>query len=93
MVNLILVRCWDYIEEFLEICKQRQEEATAAGATRARMARDAFAQLLQAIAGGSAVRRGQQHSCRRSAVRPVPGSRMPGPSGRRRAAQAEGKRV
>ena len=33
VVNLILVRCWDYIEDFLEICKKRQEEAKASGST------------------------------------------------------------
>ena len=31
VVSLIAVRCWEYLESFLDICKQRQEEAAAAG--------------------------------------------------------------
>ena len=30
-VNVILVRCWDYLEEFLEQVKQKQEEAQSTG--------------------------------------------------------------
>ena len=51
VVNLILVRCWDYIEDFLEICKKRQEEAKASGSTESLA--ETIAQLLQAIAGNS----------------------------------------
>ena len=51
VVNLILVRCWDYIEDFLEICKKRQEEAKASGSTESLA--ETIAQLLQAIAGSS----------------------------------------
>ncbi len=29
VVNMVLVRCWDYIESFCEECKKRQEEAEA----------------------------------------------------------------
>ena len=31
IVNTILVRCWGYIEDFSEMCKQRQDEAAASG--------------------------------------------------------------
>lgn len=51
VVNLILVRCWDYIEDFLEICKKRQEEAKASGSTESLA--ETIVQLLQAIAGSS----------------------------------------
>jgi len=51
VVNLILVRCWDYIEDFLEICKKRQEEAKASGSTESLA--ETIAQLLQAMAGSS----------------------------------------
>lgn len=50
-VNLILVRCWDYIEDFLEICKKRQEEAKASGS--AASLAETLAQILQAMAGSS----------------------------------------
>ena len=51
VVNLILVRCWDYIEDFLEICKKRQEEAKASGSTESLA--ETIAQILQAMAGSS----------------------------------------
>lgn len=54
--NLILVRCWDYIEEFMEICKQRQEDATAAGAPSS--IAQTLSEMLQSIAGGSAAGEG-----------------------------------
>ena len=31
IVNTILVRCWGYIEDFSEMCKQRQDEAATSG--------------------------------------------------------------
>ena len=50
-VNLILIRCWDYIEDFLEVCKKHQEEARASGATESLA--DTLAQILQTMAGNS----------------------------------------
>lgn len=50
-VNLVLVRCWDYIEEFLELCKARQEAAKAAGADES--VAETLAQILQVLAGTS----------------------------------------
>ena len=51
VVNLILVRCWEYIEEFCEICKKRQEDAAAAGVSAG--IGETMAEVLKAIAGGS----------------------------------------
>lgn len=31
VTNKILVRCWEYIESFIELCKTRHDDATAAG--------------------------------------------------------------
>ena len=47
VVNLILVRCWDYIEDFMEICKKRQEEAKASGST------ESLAETIAQILPGS----------------------------------------
>lgn len=55
-VNMTLVRCWDYIEEFCEICKKRQEDAASAGGTAS--AAETLSEALQAIAGGSAIGEG-----------------------------------
>ena len=66
VVNLILVRCWDYIEDFLEICKKRQEEAKASGSTESLA--ETIAQILQAMAGssvsgeGSSTPRSEEHT-------------------------------
>ena len=51
-VNMVIVRCWDYLKEFCDICKKRQEEAEAAGGT-ATIAQT-LSERLQSIAGGSA---------------------------------------
>ena len=50
-VNVILVRCWDYVKDFCEVCKERQKEAAAAGGERSVV--QTMAQILQSIAGGS----------------------------------------
>ena len=51
VVNLILVRCWEYIEGFCEICKKRQEDAAAAGSPAG--IGETMDEVLKAIAGGS----------------------------------------
>lgn len=51
VVNLILVRCWDYIEDFLELCKKRQEEAEMAGGSVGLA--ETLSESLQTIAGSS----------------------------------------
>lgn len=52
VVNLILVRCWKYIQDYLEVCKQRQEdvEGTDGNPSLAQM----VSERLQAIAGSAA---------------------------------------
>ena len=56
VVNLILVRCWEYIEEFCEICKKRQEDAAAAGSSAS--IAETMTEILQSIAGGSEIGQG-----------------------------------
>ena len=51
VVNLILVRCWEYIEEFCEICKKHQEDAVAAGSSAG--IGETLSEILKSIAGGS----------------------------------------
>lgn len=48
--NLILVRCWGYIKDFLDQCEERAQEATAGGGSAS--AAD-IAQLLMSILAGS----------------------------------------
>lgn len=56
VVNLILVRCWEYIEEFCEICKKRQEDAAAAGSSAG--IAETMTEILQSIAGSSEIGQG-----------------------------------
>lgn len=51
VVNRILICCWEYVKDFCEVCKERQEEATAAGGTET--VAETLAQVLQSISGGS----------------------------------------
>ena len=51
VVNMVLVRCWDYIESFCEECKKRQEEAKASGGSTSLA--ETLSEVLGAIAGGS----------------------------------------
>ena len=53
VINTIMVRCWDYLEDFCEECKKRQKEAEAAGGTAS--IAQTLSEVLQSIAGGSAV--------------------------------------
>ena len=55
-VNRTLVRCWDYIEDFCEVCRKRQEEAESAGGTASLS--ETLSEMLKAIAGGSAIGEG-----------------------------------
>lgn len=52
VVNLIMIRCWEYIQNFCEVCKERQEEAEAAGGTSS--VAETLSEILQSIAGSSA---------------------------------------
>ena len=64
IVSLILIRCWHHIEDYIELCKKRQDEAAASGAGSS--AGEVLSGLLQIIAGASAEGTGSG--------RPVPGS-------------------
>lgn len=55
-VSLILVRCWEYIQDFCEACKKRQEEAEASGGT-ATIA-ETLSEILQSIAGSTGIGEG-----------------------------------
>ncbi|MBQ9686184.1 MAG: nitric oxide reductase activation protein NorD [Oscillospiraceae bacterium] len=52
VVSLILIRCWDTIRDFCELCKERQEEAEASGGGSLSPAQT-LSQILQSIAGSS----------------------------------------
>lgn len=51
VVNLVLIRCWEYIQDYIELCKKKQEEAEASGASSA-MA-ETLSERMQAMAGSS----------------------------------------
>ncbi|MDO5123100.1 MAG: nitric oxide reductase activation protein NorD [Eubacteriales bacterium] len=51
VINTIIVRCWDYLEDFCEECKKRQQEAEAAGGTSS--IAQTLSEVLQSIAGSS----------------------------------------
>lgn len=52
IVSLILVRCWHHIEDYIELCKKQQDNATASGGTSS--SSEILSGLLQTIAGASA---------------------------------------
>ena len=56
VVSLILIRCWDTIRDFLEVCKQRQEEAATSGNSTS--ASEAVAEVLRSIVGSSGLANG-----------------------------------
>ena len=56
VVNLILVRCWEYIEEFCETCKKRQEDVAAAGSSAG--IGETLTEILKSVAGASEIGEG-----------------------------------
>ena len=56
VVNHILIRCWEHIKDFCEVCKQRQTDAEAAGGTET--VAETLSQILQSIAGSSGIGEG-----------------------------------
>ena len=56
VVSLILIRCWDTIKDFLEICKQRQEDSAASGGSAS--VSEMISEVLGAIAGSSGLASG-----------------------------------
>lgn len=51
IVSLIMIRCWHYIEDYIELCKQHQGDAASSGGGST--AGEILAGLLQGIAGAS----------------------------------------
>ena len=51
IVSLILIRLWHHIEDYIEICKEHQDEAASAGSGSS--AGEVLAGLLQALSGTS----------------------------------------
>ncbi len=68
VVSFIMVRCWDYIRDYLEFCKEKHDEAAAAGDSSS--AGDILAGLLAAIKGSSGEGEGDRI--------PVPGAEKGG---------------
>ena len=52
-VSTVMIRCWEYIQDFCEVCKERQEEAEAAGGTVT--VAETLSEILSSIAGTSEV--------------------------------------
>ena len=79
IVSLIHVRLWPHIEDYIELCKQHQDEAAASGESSA--AGYVLSGMLQAISGSSAQGEGSGT--------PVPGSEKIKSSGSNAAARAK----
>ena len=52
IVSLILIRLWHHIEDYIEVCKQYQDEAASSGAGSS--AEEILSGMLQALSGSSA---------------------------------------
>lgn len=50
-VNIVMIRCWEYIQDFCEVCKNRQEADASAGGTGT--AAEILSAVLGSIAGTS----------------------------------------
>jgi len=51
IVNIIVVRCWPYIKDFLDYCEKMSEDATASGGSAS--AGDILSQMMSELAGSS----------------------------------------
>jgi len=51
-VNIIIIRCWPYIRDFLELCEKQAEKAAAAGDGSSPS--ETLSQILSSLTGGSA---------------------------------------
>lgn len=67
--NMILVRCWDYIEGFCEACRRRQEAAAAAGGTED--IGEIMSKLLRSVAGSTGIGEGNNTPVAETAGRVV----------------------
>lgn len=61
-VNIILIRCWEYLKGYLEILKAKYEAAEAAGESTEHM--DALAAVMSGLAGSSAAGTGSMSPVR-----------------------------
>ena len=57
IVNLILVRCWDYIKDYCELCKERQAEAEAENLS-AEISETVATMISKTMSGGSSIGKG-----------------------------------
>lgn len=57
IVNLILIRCWDYIKEYCEICKEKQKEAAEADLS-ADISETVAGMMRKSMSGGSSLGKG-----------------------------------
>lgn len=55
-VNIILVRCWNYIEDFCEVCKKRQEESETSGSTAG--ISETISAMMKSVVGTSEIGEG-----------------------------------
>lgn len=56
VVNIVLVRCWDHIQDFCELCKQRQKDAVSAGSSVS--IAQTLSEILKSISGSSSIGEG-----------------------------------
>ena len=68
--NYILVHCWEYISDYVEECKKRQQEAEAAGNSAGTLS-ELLASMLGSIAGGSSAGSGDSTPVAQSSGGPV----------------------
>ena len=54
VANLILIRCWKYIKDFMEFCKEQAENSASDGSGDGSSAEDLLSKILSALAGSSA---------------------------------------
>jgi len=80
--NTVIIRCWPYIKDFLDICEQQAQSATSSGT--ATSASDIVSQLLSALAGSSKEATGGT-----SPVQEQPGSKNQPSAASKRAATAK----
>lgn len=67
--NMVLVRCWDYIEGFCEACRWRQEAAAATGGTED--IGKIMSKLLRSVAGSTGIGEGNNSPVAETAGRVV----------------------
>lgn len=58
IVNLILIRCWDYIKEYCELCKERQAEAEKENIST-EISETVATMISKTMSGGSSIGKGR----------------------------------